>query len=74
MKILVLLGSPIDNDSRVKNLISTLSNDKSNLIFLQYLKNDPKQSDYNFMKSNVTVKSYTSSKNLIYSFFLLYFP
>jgi glycosyltransferase involved in cell wall biosynthesis len=74
MKILVLLVSPIDNDSRVKNLISTLSNDKSNLIFLQYLKNDPKQSDYNFMKSNVTVKSYTSSKNLIYSFFLLFFP
>jgi len=74
MKILVLLGSPIDNDSRVKNLIITLSNDKSNLIFLQYLKNDPKQSDYNFMKSNVTVKSYTSSKNLIYSFFLLFFP
>ncbi len=74
MKILVLLGNPIDHDSRVKNLITALSKDKSNLIFLQYLKNDTEQSDYNFMKNNVTVKSYILSKNLIYSFFLLFFP
>jgi len=68
MKILVLLSSTIDNDSRVKNLISVLSNNKKNLIFLQYVKKDSNIKDYNFHKSNVIVKSYSDFSVKDYNF------
>ena len=73
MKILVLLSSTIDNDSRVKNLISVLSNNKKNLIFLQYVKKDSNIKDYNFHNSNVIVKSYSDFSVIEFIRYLLKF-